>query len=132
MDDPTRPEREPSLDDVVEEFRSLGKNLIEMMRSAWESEEGKKVQEEIRTSLADLGTTINEAATDFHQSPTGQRLKEDAEDFRNRIRSGEVETKIRSEILNALRIANQELEKVSSKMSSERPAPPPEETTKTL
>ncbi len=132
MDESNRPNREPSLDDVAEEIHTLGKNLVEVFRSAWESEERKKFQEEIRTSLAELGTTLNEAATDFTNSPTGQKLKEDAEDIRSRIRSGEMETKIRSELINALHIANAELEKVTRKMGADQRVPPKGPPTDTI
>lgn len=101
--------------DVAEELRNLAKNLKETLSTAWESEERKKLQGEIETGLADVVKTLSQAASDFKKSPAGQQLKKDAEDIHQRIRSGELETKARSELLNALRLANIELEKLRSK-----------------
>jgi len=101
--------------DVAEELRNLAKNLKETLSTAWESEGRKKLQGEIETGLADVLKTLSQAASDFKKSPAGQQLKKDAEDIHQRIRNGELETKARSELLNALRLANIELEKLRSK-----------------
>jgi hypothetical protein len=101
--------------DVADELRDLGRNLADILRSAWESDERRRLQDEIRSGLSDLGTTLNEAATDLKESPTGQRIKEDVKEFRERVRSGEVETKIRDEIFSVLRMVNSELEKAKGK-----------------
>jgi len=102
-------------DDVAGELRELGKNLAGILRSAWESDERKRLQEEIQAGLNDLGETFNEAAAEFQSSQTGQRLKEDVEEIRGKIRSGEMEVKVREEILSALRMVNNELEKTRKK-----------------
>lgn len=105
--------------DLAGEFHELGKNLQGILRAAWESEERKKLQEELRLGLSDLGNMVNQAANEFQSSPTGQRIKEDMEDFQQRVRSGEVENKVREEILSALRMVNSELEKVSFRKRGE-------------
>jgi hypothetical protein len=115
VSEPSQPEREPSYGDVAEELRALGKNLKDALQSVWESEERKKLQDEIRAGLADLGVTLNEAADDFKRSQAGQQLKEDMVDFRGRVHSGEVSTKIHDELINALRAANLELSKMGTK-----------------
>ncbi len=107
--------RDPSQSDIAEELRLLGKNLKDALQSIWESDERKKLEDEIRAGLADLGVTLNEAADDFKRSQAGQQLKEDLADFQRRVHSGEVSTKVHDELLNALRIANGELSKMGKK-----------------
>lgn len=102
--------------DVGEELRTLGENLIAALREAWGSPERRKLQDEIETGLADLGSSLKKAVQDFETSTTGQRLKADVDDFGERVRSGEVESKVRSELLEALRTVNTELEKAAARM----------------
>jgi hypothetical protein len=109
--------QDPANSDIADELRTLGKNLKDALQSAWESDERKKLEDEIRAGLADLGVTLNEAASDFRRSQTGQQLKEDVNDFRKRVHSGEVSTKVHDELINALRMANSELSKMSGKRS---------------
>jgi hypothetical protein len=101
--------------DLVNEFRNLGKNLVEALRTAWDSPERKKLEKEISDGLNDLANTLNTEAKNFKESPTGQQLKSDMDDLRQRVRSGEVENQVRNELLGALRIVNQELQKVTSR-----------------
>lgn len=102
---------------VVEELRHLGQNLIDTLHAAWSSPERKRLQEEIGEGLSDLAVTLRQEVQAFQESPTGQRLREDVEDLRERIRSGEAEEKIRSELLSALRLVNRELEKAAGRWS---------------
>ncbi len=121
MDNPNPTTTNPPPNEIADELRELGKNLQALLRSAWESEERKKVQSELQTGLNELGKSISQAAAEFSQSPAGQTLKADIEDLHQRIQSGEVETKVRSEVLSALRAANEGL-----KRTTKKPGPPPD------
>ena len=106
--------------DLAAEFRELGKNLSELLRSGWESEERKKLQQDIETGLKDLGTTLKKAGNDIATSPLAQNLKADVNDLRQRAESGELEQKVRAEVRAVLQAANEEIKKILAK----RPAPP--------
>ena len=56
-------------------------------------------------------------ADNFAQSDVAQRMKSDMEDLGERVRSKEFESKVRSELLSALKIANDALTKVSNDLS---------------
>lgn len=104
---------ENSSEDVSAEWQDLGKNLRNVFQNTWESDERRKLQDDIEAGLADFASTINKAVGDFKESPTGQRLKTDVDDFHERVKSGEVEGKAREEVAAVLRSINSELEKVS-------------------
>jgi hypothetical protein len=101
---------------IEDEFRTLGKNLLDTLRTMWDSPERKKVQEEIEQGLNQLADTLKAEADTFKQSPTGQRLQSDLNDLHQRVRSGEAETAAREEILKALRAINTELGKVADQI----------------
>jgi hypothetical protein len=109
-------ENRPPANNIGDELRALGDNLIATLREVWGSPERQRLQSEIETGLADLGSSLKKAAADFETSPTGQRLQADIDDFGERVRSGEVESKLRSELLEALRAVNVELEKAAARM----------------
>jgi hypothetical protein len=105
------PGEDQPLNELADELRALGQNLQAALKSAWESEERKKLKSEIETGLNDLTRTLSQAAKEFNESPTGQTLKADVEDFQQRLRAGELEQKVRGELLGALRSVNNELQK---------------------
>jgi hypothetical protein len=107
-------------DNIGEQLNELGKNLREALQTAWASEERRKLQQEIEDGLANLGASLSQAAQEFSNSPTGQTLKEDVKDLHDRWRTGEVRSKARTEIVDALRKVNVELQKATRR----NPTPP--------
>lgn len=110
-------------DNIGDQLNELGKNLREALQSAWESEERRKLQKEIESGLANLGASLSQAADDFSKSPTGQSMKEDVKDMQERWRTGEVRSKVHSEIVEALRKVNTELQKATKKPPTDKPNP---------
>jgi hypothetical protein len=125
-------ENKPPENDLAEEFRNLGKNLAEALRTAWESPERKKFQQEIENGVNEMGTTLSKEFGTFIESPTGQRLRSDVEDLGERVRTGEAQQRAREELLTALRRANIEIQRATERWnaskgeqsaSSEKPGP---------
>jgi S-methylmethionine-dependent homocysteine/selenocysteine methylase len=110
--------------DLAGEFRQLAEHLKQALHTAWESEERRQLQNDIHQGLKEVGQALNEAATEFRASPTGQNLESELNDLGERIRSGEVETKARQELLKAVQLVNQELAKFTASMEK---SPPPSE-----
>jgi signal recognition particle GTPase len=122
MSDYNPDEEKAPTEDIGEQLKELGKNLREALRTAWESEERHKLQQEIEDGLLNLRDSLNEAARDFSTSQTGQNLKDDVHDLHERWQTGEIGQKVRTEITDALRTVNNELQKAARK----NPPPPPE------
>ena len=111
------PDKIPSQDrnaDISTEFLELGQNIKKALQTAWTSEERKNIQTEIEKGLKEAGEAIKQAGNDFSHSQAVQTLKTEADDFQERVKSGELEAKVRSEVLAALRIANDQLKKAFS------------------
>jgi hypothetical protein len=98
--------------DLATQFRELGENLKLMFQSAWESEEAQNFKVDIKNGLEELGNAANQAIEDFQASETGQKIQVEAEDFKARVESGEVESKAREELSKVLEYINDELQKV--------------------
>jgi hypothetical protein len=111
MTENNQPGSKQTTGDIASEFQNLGTNLKTILQQAWESEERKNLQREIETGLGNLGRTLDDTAREFRDSETGQRLKSEAEELQERIRSGEAETRVREDLLKILHKVNNELEK---------------------
>lgn len=114
----------PNPDDkneVLDELRSLGENITNLLRNAWESDERKRLQQELETGFTDLRNSLGDLAN----SPTGQSIRQDIEGLGERIRAGEVEHAVRNEVLTALRMANDGLKKAAQRQTQNQgPAGP--------
>ena len=114
-------------DEVLDELRALGQNLADLLRGAWESDERKRLQDEIQKGLGEVTTTLSRVATDISQSSTGQAIKSDLDNLQERLHTGELEKQIRNEVLAGLRMANEGIKKAGghSAGAAEPPPPPP-------
>jgi hypothetical protein len=121
-------EQQPQEVKLGDAFRNLGKNIVDVFRAAWESPERKNLQEELENGLNEFSNSIKKEVDEFSVTPTGQQIKSDVESLKERIRSGETEAKVRSEVLNALRIVNTQLERITQEISDKKAPTGSEET----
>jgi len=110
-------ENPPPEERLSDELQNLGKNLVEILHTAWDHPERKRYQEEIVSGLNNLGNTMKQEAESLANSSAGQQFKSNVEQIGERLRSAEVQDKVRQELLSALQNANTELEKVINRWS---------------
>ena len=123
MSDSNSNESKPKEESISEQLNDLGKNLRDALQAAWTSDERRKLQQDIETGMASLGASLSQAAKDFSSTSTGQTIKEDVKDLQERWRNGEVGSKVHSEVVEALRKVNDELQKAARKNTP----PPPDQ-----
>ena len=133
MTDPQAPEPETGQTSppsgLSEELGELGKNLVGVLRAAWERPERQKLQQEIEGGLSDLGSTLRKEAKSVAENPVSQRIKTEVGDLGSRVRSGQVEGKVREELVSALHIVNLELQKIANLLIVSETETAPEEQT---
>ena len=109
---------QPPESDLSAELRELGKNLKHAAKAAWESDESRRLQQELKDGLAALEAGLRETASEISSDETKQRLRAEANEFREKVRTGEVETQLRANLLAALRAVNAEIKKATPPGSS--------------
>ena len=112
--------------DISSQFRELGENIKKFFQAAWENEESQKFRQELQNGLNELGRATNEAVDEFKTSPTGQKIKSEADEFINRVETGEVEAKARDEISKVLDFINKELGNFNQKIKPQEASTEPE------
>jgi hypothetical protein len=119
MNQDTRPTGE-----ISDELRALGENLRTVFQAAWDSDDRRRLQQEIETGIGELAESLSKAAREFSGSETGKQMKDDVRDLGERLQSGEVETKVREDLTAILRKLNEELGRAASSWSSRPPSGP--------
>ena len=104
---------QPPESDLSAELRELGRNLKHAAKTAWESEESRRLQQELKDGLAALEAGLRETASEMSSAETQQRLRAEAHELREKVRSGEAETQLRANLLAALRAVNAEIKKAT-------------------
>jgi len=111
-------DQSPSDENVTDEFKKLGKNLFTFIKTAWESQESQNIQHEIQDGVNELGQSLKVEFDNFTNSPAGQKIKSDLHEFQEKVSTGEIEAKFRSDLANSLNAINQELQKITEQLQN--------------
>jgi len=103
-------EEKKSNSEIGNEFEKLGENIRQAVQGVWESEERKRIGQEIHDGLAEIGAAFTSLGDEVIESPGVQRVREEVDDFSERIQSGEVAQKINDDLVSLLQTINQKLE----------------------
>jgi hypothetical protein len=113
--------------DVVDELRDLGQQFGETIRSAWNSEEKREFENEMREGVKTFTGEIGKAFDEILASDPAKKAKSEAADFKNKAESGDLAQKTRSSLSLGLRRFSEELAKMADSFTPGEKQPPPEE-----
>ena len=104
---------------VGEQFEALGESIAEALRATWEREETRQNVQELQAGLEGLVNNVGRAIEQFGDSSEGQRVRGEAQRAADSARSaGEKAWQdAQPHILAALRQVNDELQKVTGRLS---------------
>lgn len=96
--------------DLRHEFRELGKNLKELVQTAWTHDERRRIQSEIEEGLTELQSSLESMVAEFRASPAGEKIQAQTKQLSEAAQAGETELRIKEEFSGALRAMNSELQ----------------------
>jgi hypothetical protein len=113
--------------DVSAELKNLGRQLAETFKTAWASEERKKVEGEIRQGVKTFVDEMDKAIREVKKSPAAQKVREEAAEIKTRAEAGELSQKTKANMAQGLRWLSEELEKLANQFTPTEKQPPVEE-----
>jgi vacuolar-type H+-ATPase subunit E/Vma4 len=109
--------------DVAAEFQKMGQQLGETLQSAWESEERKRIEKEVREGVQSFVAEVDKVLRDVRSSESTSKLKEDAADAKAKVEDSELGQKAREGIVEGLRWLSEGLNELAIKFTPpEKPA----------
>ena len=76
--------------DLVVEFQTLGRTFAEAFETAWNSEERKRVEEEVRAGVQSFASEVDKVVREAKASPTGERVINEAGEVANKVESSDL------------------------------------------
>ena len=108
--------------DVAAEFQQLGHQLGETLQSAWESDERKRIETEVREGVRSFVAEIDKVLQGVRTSDSTSKLREDAAGAKAKVDESELGQKAREGIVEGLRWLSVGLNELAVKFA------PPEES----
>jgi hypothetical protein len=123
-------EEQQAGDQLVDELQSLGHQLVTAVKALWDSEESRKLRQEIGDGFVKLGHQLDEAIKSAQESEAGQEFKESVKETVDKARESDVAGKVQENLVTGLQKLNAELGKmVDSLEETEEAEEAPEDET---
>jgi uncharacterized coiled-coil DUF342 family protein len=121
MTEEQTPAEEPQRgDQLVDELQALGHQLVTAVKALWESEDSRKLRQEIGDGFVKLGEELDEAIKSAQESEAAQEFKTSVKETVDKARESDVSAKVQENLVTGLQKLNAELGKVVE--SLEQPA----------
>ena len=112
--------------DLMDEFKRLGRQFGDTLQSAFNSEEAKRMETELRAGMKTFADEVERVFREAKDSPTATRVKEEATVVKERVETGDVGRKAQEGIVGGLRWLSDELEKLANQFTPAQQQPPAE------
>lgn len=106
-------EREP---DLERELAELGRRLTQAAQAAWETEEARRLRQEVKAGLEKLLAELERGAEKAREHPTTRKVQEGVEEALESARRGKVAQEVKAGMAEALRSLNEELARLVQRL----------------
>ncbi len=107
---------------IADELDKMGRLVAQAVRSAWESEDRKKLTAEVVEGLRKFSDQVSTTAQKASESDAAKQIKDQAEKLAAEVKEKDVTEEVRKGLLAGLEVVNQELGKLVERLEKQ-PAP---------
>lgn len=115
--------------DVSAELREFGKQFADTIRTAWNSAERQRLENELREGMRSFADEVDKAIQEIKTSPAANRVKSEAANVGERVQGSDVGHKARAGVAQGLQRLSEQLGKLAERFTPvEKPAAETEES----
>ena len=103
--------------DVVSEMKDLGRQFADTLRTAWNSQERQRIENEIREGMKSFANEVDKVITEVKDSQAAARVREEAGQVANKVESSDVGRKARTGLAQGLQWLSEELGKLANQFT---------------
>jgi len=115
-------EEQKSDSGIMEELLALGQELTTAVKALWESEDSRKLRQEIGDGFVELGQQVDTAVKSAQESEAGQQFSEQVKGAMDKARESDLTAKLEESLVLGLRELNAGLSSLVSSMKTGAPA----------
>lgn len=109
--------------DLVAEFGALGRSFAEAFETAWNSEERKRVEQEVRDGVQSFAREVDKVIREAKSSPAGERMASEASELADKVESSEFGRRALESLSHGLAWFSTELGKMADQMKPAEKSP---------
>jgi hypothetical protein len=109
--------------DLVDELSKLGRQFGETMSAAWNSEERQRFEREVKEGVKSFTREIDKAFHEVRETNAAQKMKEEASEFRSKVKDADLSQKTQSSIAQGLKWMSVELGNLADQFTGSEKQP---------
>ena len=102
--------------ELIDELTRLGQKFAEVVEVAWNSEQRKQIEEDLRTGLATVANSLEDSFKRVSASKEAKEAVNAAEDVAEKVRSSKIGVELTSVLAQGLRALSEQMDKLSNDM----------------
>ena len=110
-------EEKKSGSELMSELDSLGMQLVTTVKALWDSDESRKLRQEIGDGFVQLGEQVDSAIKTAQESETAQELKVQFKETVDKARESDVAAEVQDNLVSGLHQLNTELGKLVTSLN---------------
>jgi hypothetical protein len=117
------PRKERAGADIADALRDLGQQFANTIQAAWNSQERREFEEEVREGVDQFANEVRKAFREIKESAAAQKVREEAEEAKERAERADLAQKARAGLVEGLEKLSQELGKLADQFSPAEKSP---------
>lgn len=117
--------------ELIDELTRLGQKFVEVVDVAWNSEQRKKAEHDLRVGLESVATSLEDGIKRVGSSKEAKEFVGAAEDVADKVRSSKIATELSGALAEGLRALSEQMDKLAAEMKKRNAADRASSTTTT-
>jgi hypothetical protein len=102
--------------ELVDELTRLGQKFVDVVEVAWNSEQRKKIEEDLRTGLVSVASTLEDGFKRVSSTKEAQEAVNAAEDVAEKVRTSKIASELSEALAQGLRALSDQMDKLSNEL----------------
>ena len=109
-------QKEEAGQELIDELTRLGQKFVEVVEVAWNSEQRKKIEEDLRTGLVTVAGSLEEGFIRVSNTKEAKEVVDAAEDVAEKVRSSKIAAELSGALAQGLRTLSEQMDKLSEEI----------------
>jgi hypothetical protein len=102
--------------ELVDELTRLGQKFVEVVEVAWNSEQRKRIEEDLRTGLVSVASSLEDGFKRVSSTKEAQEAVKSAEDVAEKVRTSKIASELSDALAEGLRTLSDQMDKLSKEL----------------
>ena len=109
--------------ELIDELTRLGQKFVAVVEVAWNSEQRKKIEEDLRTGLVSVAGSLEEGFKRVSTSKEAKEAVNAAEEVADKVRTSKIAVELSDALAQGLRSLSEQLDKLTEEMKQKSATP---------